>query len=321
VNPFDRRFSPGGSSSGSAVGVAAGLSVASVGTETSGSLIAPASFNGVVAVKPSRGAVPGTGVLPLVRHQDIPGPVARCLADAAAMLQVMTAGAIEARLSPDALRDVRVGVLRTDVLAQRSPHEDTRDNDAILARIDRGLAAAGARSVDVTLGEAAGDAYEKGFAQVLLGGLTHDTMGELARVGAPASTVPELHAWNLRRPRSRMPWGQLVLSLALVRAVGRDDYERAALRYRALASDLLEAAFQGTGAVMLVSLSNRHSSVYATAGYPAVSVPLGLRANGMPVGATLIGRFDDDARLLGWAYALEQATRLRVAPPEGAEAV
>jgi amidase len=66
---------------------------------------------------------------------------------------------------------------------------------------------------------------------------------------------------------------------------------------------------------MLVSVSNRHSSLYATAGYPAVTVPLGLRANGMPVGVTLIGRSGDDAGLLGYAFAFEQATRLRVDPP------
>ena len=63
-----------------------------------------------------------------------------------------------------------------------------------------------------------------------------------------------------------------------------------------------------------MSLSNRHASLYAAAGCPAISLPLGLRTTGMPVGATLIGRPGSDARLLAYAHALEQATRLRVTP-------
>ena len=65
---------------------------------------------------------------------------------------------------------------------------------------------------------------------------------------------------------------------------------------------------------VLVSVNNYHSSLYATANYPAISVPLGLRANGMPVGVVLIGRPGEEAQLLAYAYALEQATNLRVGP-------
>jgi amidase len=86
TNPYGQRFTPGGSSSGSAVSVSAGLCLVSVGTETSGSLIAPAAFNGVVGMKPSRGLVSREGIVPLVSHQDSAGPVARCVADAAALL-------------------------------------------------------------------------------------------------------------------------------------------------------------------------------------------------------------------------------------------
>lgn len=67
---------------------------------------------------------------------------------------------------------------------------------------------------------------------------------------------------------------------------------------------------------MLASLSNLHSSLYATAGYPAVTVPLGLRASGMPTGVTLIARPGCDAALLGYAHAFELATRLRRPPAQ-----
>ena len=73
-------------------------------------------------------------------------------------------------------------------------------------------------------------------------------------------------------------------------------------------------AFADNKADVLVSVNNYHSPVYATANYPAISVPLGLRENGMPVGVTLIGKPGSEAKLLSYAYALEQATKLRVDP-------
>jgi amidase len=316
VNPYGAAFSPAGSSSGSGVAVAAGMSVVSVGTETSGSLIAPAAFNGVVGMKPSRDLVPGEGIVPLVRFQDSAGPIARTVADVAALLSAIATGPVTPELSPDALRGVRVGVLRADILAQKSPFEDTADNPAILARIDAGLAAAGVTAVDATLvTDTSLAAYEAGFPKVVVGGVTNDTVGYLVAAGTDIGTLRDLHAYNRRHPRSRMPAGQFFLDLAMALDVDRATYERLALEYRAKASAILDATFATTGAALLVSLTNLHSSVYATAGYPAITVPLGLRANGMPTGVTLIGRAGEDAQLLGHAHAFEQATRLRVPPP------
>jgi amidase len=315
-NPYGQHFTAGGSSSGSAVSVSAGLCLASVGTETSGSLIAPAAFNGVVGAKPSRGLVSREGVVPLVSHQDSAGAIARSVADAAALLSAIATSPLDVDLSPSALQGVAVGVLREDILAQKTPFEDTSDNEATVARIVAGLTDAGASAKDVVLAaDVPLSAFESGFARVVMGGLTHDTMGYLARSGAPVTTVAELHAFNLRKPRARIPKGQFFVSLAYLFDIDGGTYEEAALEHRATASRILDATFDASGVEVLASISNRHSTLYATAGYPAITVPLGLRASGMPVGVTLIGRIDSDARLLGYAFAFEQATRLRVDPP------
>lgn len=315
VNPYGATFTPGGSSSGSAVSVAAGLCAASVGTETSGSLIAPASFNGIVGMKPSRGVVSGDGVVPLVRHQDSAGPLARSVEDAAVLLAAMAGQPVPVDLRPDALNGVKVGVLRADILAQKSPFENTADNPAILQRISTGLSAAGALAVDceVALPEVR-KGFEATFTKVVLGGLAHDTMGYLAAAGAPATTIEALQAYNLKDPRRRMPKGQFLLGLAVLLAPDADGYEAAALAHRQQAEDVLAATFTDSGTEVLASLTNLHSALYATAGYPAITVPLGLRADGMPVGVTLIGKPGTDGQLLEFAYAFELATRLRVAP-------
>ncbi|CAN7239300.1 amidase family protein [Terrabacter sp. LjRoot27] len=330
VNPFGAQFSPAGSSSGSAIGVAAGLCVASIGTETSGSLVAPAAFSGVVAMKPSRGVVATDGIVPLVHTQDSAGPVARSVADAAAVLEVIAKHPVPTDLSDDALEGVRVGVLRVDVLSQTSPFEDTSENATVLARVVEGLTRAGASAADVLLGLRADslDEYEKGFVEVVLGGLRHETLPYLAAATAAATaatsaadgdrprvtTAADLAAWNLADPRRRMPSGQAFLDLAVLRGGDADAHAEAARGYRDRAAALLAETFDGTRTEMLVSLSNRHSAVYATAGFPAVTVPAGMRSNGMPVGATFIGRIGEDGRLLAMAYAFERVTRLRRAP-------
>jgi amidase len=316
VNPYGKAFSPAGSSSGSGVAVGAALSIVSVGTETSGSLIAPAAFNGVVGMKPSRDLVPGAGIVPLVRFQDSAGPMARSVADAAVLLAAIAAEPLAPELSVDALRGVVMGVLRADILAQKSPFEDTADNPAILARIDAGRSGACATAVDATLGPAeALKTFESGFTKVVLGGVSNDTVGYLAAAGTGIRTLADLHAFNRRHPRLRMPTGQFFLDLAMAMDIGRATYERAALDAREAATAILNATFEATGAALLVSLANLHSSLYATAGFPAITVPLGLRAGGMPTGVTLIGRAGQDAQLLAHAFAFEQATKLRVPPP------
>lgn len=318
-NPYGPGFSPAGSSSGSAAGVAAGLTLGSVGTETSGSLITPAAYCGLVGMKPSRGLLPGEGVIPLVRFQDSAGPLARCVADAATLLGVL-AGQPElaGSLSDDALAGVRVGVLRADITSQRSPLEDTSDAAEMLARIDRALAAAGALSVAASPVSAEPlDQLEARFLTVVLGGLTHDTIGYLAAADTGIQTLADLHSYNLAQPRRRMPRGQFFISWALTRDISKAQYEDAALDHRERAARILDATFAAADAPLLVSISNRHSMLYATAGYPAVTVPLGLRANGMPTGATLIGRPGTDAALLGYAHAFERAGGYRVPVAQG----
>jgi amidase len=191
--------------------------------------------------------------------------------------------------------------------------EDTSDNAEMLTRIDTGLRAAGAVPVDAVLVSAGPMAdYDQGFLDVVLGGVAHDTIGYLAEAGAPVATLADLHAYNLAQPRRRMPEGQFLLDLALGKAIDRDSYEEAALRHRGLAEEILDATFDAAGTDVLISLTNLHSTLYATAGYPAITVPLGLRANGMPTGATLIGRPGADEQLLGHAHAFEKASRFRV---------
>jgi len=320
VNPYGEGFPVFGSSSGSTIATSAGLAMMSVGTETSGSLISPASMNGVVAMKPSLGVVSGEGVVPLIRFQDSAGPVGRWVADAAVLLGAMDGGEEDyvEGLKANALEGVAVGVLRAGILAKGEGGEVAE----WLRRIDEGLSRAKAVSRDV------GETFEgkPELFPVICLGLSVDTLGYIAGTGAEVRTVGELKAYNEARRETRAPRGQNILEAAtqVLAAIEKQTgvaegdlkgvYEEAAMEARSEARALLDKAFAGSGVEVLVSLSNVHSTLYATAGYPAITVPLGLNGEGAPNGVTFIGKAGGDAKLLAFAYAFEQVTRHRCAP-------
>lgn len=318
VNPYGRNFPVSGSSSGSAIATSAYLTMLSVGTETSGSLISPGSMNGVVAMKPSREVVSGEGVVPLIRFQDSAGPVARRVMDAAALLEVIDQQEVNygQALDEQALKGVAVGVLREGI--QRS----SEGNELWLKLIHEGLNQAGAicREVD----EPSQEGPE--LTPVIFLGLSVETLGYMTAAGASVKTVADLQKYNATQAARRIPRGQNLIEVGtrilgvVTEKTGLSEgelgqlYERAALEGRAKAAGWLDQAFASQQVEVLVSLGNEHSTFYATAGYPAITVPLGLNQEGAPNGVTLIGKQGQDAKLLAFAYAFEQATRLRMPP-------
>jgi amidase len=289
----------------------------SVGTETSGSLIAPGACNGVVAMKPGLGVVSGEGIVPLIRFQDSAGPVARRVADAALLLGVMDEKDTDytAALKPDALAGVPAGVLRGSLTG----HENTE----WLRRIDEGLRKAKAAPCDVP------DTF-KGKPSILpliFLGLQLDTLGFIAATGSPVKTIADLKAYNAAKPDTRIPLGENLIDMgaafmpALLEELKAHPgtqakaYQELALDLRRQMSARLDEAFRTAKVEVLVSLANAHSDLYATAGYPAITVPLGLDLDGTPNGVTFIGKPGQDATLLGYAFAYEQATHYRVNPP------
>jgi amidase len=295
----------------------------SVGSETSGSLIGPSAFNGVVGMKPSRALVNGAGIVPLVLPNDSPGPVGRNVTDVAVLLDAIDTADVDyiAGLRTDALDGATVGILATDIAANP-------DNTPLLQGASGSLVALGARlrPASVVATQAWGT-YEN-FLKFLSAGVRHDMMSYVAARSPTVKAVEDLIAYNAADARRRIPAGQELLQLVAPLSAGLSaaDYATLAAKMRQAATEMLEATFKKTGADVLVSFETKHSDVYATAGYPAVSVPLGLRTKGrvleqsgvssvgMPVGITFIGKPGEDAKLLAYAYAFEQATRLLAQP-------
>jgi amidase len=339
-NPYALDRNPCGSSSGSAVAVAAGLVTVAIGTETDGSIICPSSMNGVVGIKPTLGLVSRSGIVPISHNQDTAGPIARSVADAAALLSVIAGSdprdpaTAEADrhatdytrfLDPDGLRGKRIGVVRQ--LAGNEPNADRVLDEAIAA-----MKAQGAIIVDpVTLPHLTelNDAENT----VLLYDFKHDINAYLAtRPGLRVKTLADLIAFDNAHAAEEMPWfGQDLFEQAEAKGPLNDQAYLDALAKAkqlagpegidaALGKDHLDAllapswgpAFKtdlvlGDHIVSGNPTIGGASQPAAVAGYPSITVPAGW-AHGLPVGIVLFGAKWSEPTLIAIAYSFEQHT-------------
>ncbi len=327
-NPYALDRTACGSSSGSGAAVAASFAAAAVGTETDGSVVCPSSINGLVGLKPTIGLVSGVRVVPISHSQDTPGPMARSVRDAAILLQAMTTrgGAPDyaAGLSVSALSGVRVAVLRPDGLSA----DLTQRYDAALAV----LRSAGAVLVDVTAPKLDGIGDAEFI--VLKTELKADLDAYLATTPptVTARTLDQLIAFNRAHATEEMPFFQQEIFEEAAKTKGLDNpaYKAARARSLRLASEAIDSMLRSARAQVLVEptyagawLSDpvygdqyngpSASELPAVAGYPHLTVPMGL-VKGLPVGLSFIATRGGDATVLGAGYAYEQRAQARVAP-------
>jgi amidase len=342
-NPYELDRNPCGSSSGSAVGVAADLTLVAVGTETDGSITCPAAVNGIVGIKPTLGLVSRSGIIPIAASQDTAGPMARSVADAAALLNVLAGydpddpatlplrdhppPDFRAALRADALQGVRVGVLRD----YAGFHDDTdvRFNQALDA-----LRALGAIIID-PVSIATRGKFSDDEATVLRYEFKDGINRYLSsRRGAAPRDLAELIDFNDSHRAQEMPWFGQDLFLDAQRQGPLTDsaYLEAQARSRRLAgAEGIDATLSRDHLDVLVaptlgpawltdwidgdhSVGGHISSAPAVAGYPHITVPMAA-VHGLPLGLSFIGTAWSDAALIGYAYAYEQATHFRRPPP------
>ncbi len=324
-NPYALDRSPCGSSSGSGVAVAADLCAAAVGTETDGSIICPSSLNGIVGIKPTVGRVSGAGIVPISHTQDTAGPMARTVADAAILLAAIAETRLDVRLDPAALHGARIGVARN--LAGFHPDVDALFEDALTA-----LRELGAELIDPADVPHATDLQEPEW-ELLKYEFKTDLEAYLSSVGGEVPrTLAGLIAFNTAHADVELEFfGQDVFEQAaekgpltepayteLLATCGRLSREEGL--DAVLAEHRLDAvvAPSGSPAWLIDHVLGDHyvggnTSPAAVSGYPSITVPMGA-ISGLPVGVSFTGPARSEGRLIGLAFAFEQATRHRVAP-------
>lgn len=341
-HPYVLDRNPCGSSAGTGAGIAADFATIGIGTETDGSIICPSAINGLVGIKPTVGLWGRSGIIPISASQDTAGPMARTVADAAALLGALTgldprddatkatAGNAEADytkfLDVAGLKGARIGVARN--LAGFHPDVDKTLDDAIAA-----IKSAGAAVVDHADLAGAGK-FDDAELDVLLYEFKDGLNKYLASHGAeaPAKTLAELIAWNEKEKAREMPWFAQELFLRaekkgpLTEAAYKGARAKCVRMSRAEGIDATLAKYK-LDAIVFPSnqpawltdyLNGDHftggnTTFAAVAGYPSITVPMGL-VHGLPVGLSFVGAAWSEAKLIRLAYSFEQATKARRAP-------
>jgi amidase len=343
-NPYALDRNPCGSSSGTGAGVSANLALVGVGTETDGSIVCPSATCGIVGIKPTLGLVSRSGIIPIAHSQDTAGPMARTVADAVALLEVLAAHDprdnartgintivvwpknLASSLDPAGLRGARIGVARKF-------YGFNDEVDKLMADAIDVMKREGAVIVDPADIPTHGKFDAPEF-DVLLFEFKADLNKYLASLapGDHPRTLKDLIDFNERNREREMPYfGQEIFTKAEAKGPLTD-----AAYLKALRSSKSLSQAQGVDAVMIKNnldaliaptggpawttdlvngdhFTGGSSTPSAVAGYPNVQVPAGY-VYGLPVGISFFGRAFTEAKLIRLAYAYEQATKHRQPP-------
>ncbi|MDF9798000.1 amidase [Catalinimonas alkaloidigena] len=340
-NPYATNRNPCGSSSGSGVAVSANLCALAIGTETNGSIVCPASTNGIVGIKPTLGLLSRAGIIPIAHTQDTAGPMARTVTDAVVMLGTITAvdekdsaTQTESRkaltdytpyLNENGLEGKRIGIWR----GAMGFHEEV---DALMEAAFERMRQQGATLVDVEKVQADEPLGNAGF-QVLLYEFKADLNQYLQEhPNAPVKSLEEVIAFNKANEASAMPYfKQEILERAQEKGdLNTEEYKDALAKIKRVNGkegiDLrmqehdLDAIIAPTGGPAWPTdlITGDHflggsSSPAAQAGYPNITVPAGF-VHGLPVGISIFGKAWTEPELISIAYAYEQASKNRKKP-------
>jgi amidase len=326
ANPYNFG-DPSGSSSGSGVAAAMAFASATIGTETSGSILSPSTANSDVGIKPTVGLVSRSGVLPLATTFDTPGPIVRNVSDAAAVLsaiagpdptdqataaaQMPAGGDYTKFLLADGLRGARIGVADAD---RPSGAEEAALWDTAIATMEK----AGSTIVhtdtlantrDIGLAELAVIPNE--FKHYLNDYLANETPATLR-----VRTLSDIIAYNNQHP-DKVKYGQSLLQASDATLGNVDEPSAIASRTATItgARAVIDTTMSQDQLDAIMAPGAANANIGAAAQYPSIAVPAGYSADGSkPFGITLLGKAFSEPTLIKFGYAYEPASHRRVRP-------
>ncbi len=341
-NAYDLSRVPAGSSGGTASAIAANLGIIGMGTDTGNSIRGPASHLALVGIRSTLGATSRDGMVPLLANRDVGGPMLRSVRDTALVFSLLAGhdpadplteramGRVRsdygAPLRLDGLRGARIGVLRALLDTETADPEVT----AVFERALSNLQSAGAEVIDpLVIPDLEALTEATGFCSRF----RHDLAAYLEGLGpdAPVHSLDEIAASERYLPRhaKTMDWAMSVDVAPAEQAPPCVDVQGDPRRKALLDAVVAAMDEAGVDALAYPSWSNpprrigdddgphgNNSPIIAPhSGQPAITVPMGFTASGLPLGLQLLARPFDEAKLFRYAYAYEQATRHRRPPP------
>ena len=329
LNPYgDANLFVGGSSSGSAVAVAANFTVLAVGTETDASILSPAVTNAVVGIKPTVGLISRTGIIPFTYSQDTAGPMARTVMDASILL-----GALVGVDNLDAATHKNIGRLQRDY----STFLDSMGLRGAKIGVFKGASKAfyGSEEYDAGLFEDAIQTLNQEGALVtedieipsfhrewkrvvLVSELKHSLENYLSKLPShlPVHSITDLIQFNKSNADRALKYGQNKLEeiVGLPNTLRNPEYLNAKLDDLYFSQSGIDFALKKYDLDAILFPSYIGSTIFAKAGYPSIALPAGYKVSGRPFGITFAGTAFSEGILIKLAYAFEQATKHRKRP-------
>ncbi|MEN2768797.1 amidase family protein [Ornithinibacillus xuwenensis] len=324
LNPYGPgNFDVGGSSSGPGSAIAANFATLGIGTETSGSILSPASSNSLVGIKPTVGLISRTGIIPISSSQDTAGPMTRSVSDAAILLGALTAKdpedpATETNpkriqdytpfLTINGLNNKRIGISREYL--EGLPDNELRLVEQALEDMER-------------LGAVIIDPVELPTKLPNPTVLFHEFKNGVnaylknANPSLPVHTLLEVIQFNQMHAATALKYGQKLLleSESKSGTLTETEYLLDRLQdIRISQTEGIDKAFSTHQLDALLFVNNYGAGIAAKAGYPSITIPAGYTEEGKPVGITLTGLAYSEPELIELAFAYEQATKHRKAP-------
>ncbi|KAH6777013.1 Amidase family protein [Perilla frutescens var. hirtella] len=336
VNPYLSSGTPCGSSSGSAISVAANMVCVALGSETHCSIICPSVHNSVVGLKPTVGLTSRAGVIPMTPRWDTIGPICRTVSDAVYVLDVIAGfdpsdeatreaakyipeGGYKQFLNEDGLKGKRLGIFRHPFMEKI---QDTAESAAFELHIDT-MRERGAQVIDnLTIDqiETILDPNQSGEISIMMAEFkTHINIYLKELENSPVHSLADIIAFNENNAElEKLTEYDQESFIEADKTNGLGENERAILENLAeLSINGLEKLMKEHELDAMVTPGSRASPIYAIGGYPAVTVPAGYERDGMPFGICFGGLKGSEPKLIEISYAFEQATKVRRLPSLG----
>jgi len=319
LNPYGRKkFDTGGSSSGSGSAIAANYAVAAVGTETSGSILSPSSANSIVGLKPTTGLLSRSGIVPLSSTLDTPGPMTRNVTDNAIFISVMIgedSADVATKNSPKNKKDYWEGLKNSSLEGVRFGVSKSFLEDSIYRLNVKRIVALGGIAIEF---EPTQKNFE-GFGTLLSADMRIDLpnyLNQHSSEGLTIRSVSDIVAYNRRDSLDKIPYGQGRFERILNANLSEEELAQLRIKLRNAGVSFFEDAMTEHQLDVILSMNNRNARNAAAANYPCLTVPMGYRETGQPVGITFISRPFEEDKLLKIGYAFEQGTKMRKLPLE-----
>lgn len=316
LNPYGRKtFGTGGSSSGSGAAAAANFATVTVGSETSGSILSPASANSLVGFKPTTGSLSRTGVVPISATLDTTGPITKTVADAVILFNGMAGFDSADKAMPLISESFQLQLTDISLQGKKLGVLNSFDDNSYYQSAVSSLVAEGAMSIKVDFTPPSFTGFDEFLGAEMVRDLALYLRG-FAGAEVTVDSVKAVKSFNEQAMDVRAPYGQALFDMMSELNYSAEQTEALRIELQDQAASYLGNVFEELELDVLLSVNSRNAGLAALANYPALTIPMGYESNGKPISLTFYAPPFNEQILIDIGLQFEKLSLAR-RPPSG----